>query len=661
MANFFDQFDSPAPAATPAPAAAPATGGNFFDQFDAPSAAGANPPATLKKNYSVGEALSAAKQNLGPDALAFATNMRDTLLHPIKTAKGLVKMAASLPLQVGENIGAALAGGSMTPEVQAELAAKHPHIQSVADSLDYFDRYGNPQKALNNFAEHPVQTLTDISTVVPALNPIHVVTRPVGALARATGVSRAAAGVARNVADALVVPENINPFAGPVRGPIGPTRVAQNALMLDAAENPAVVQNALANAQPILPGSPMNAAEAAADTGATRLAALTEGAKRNLPSAAFDANAGKNAARLAAIQQIGQTPADLEAAIQARGAQAAHDYDVANQIPVRADDDLHDLLFARPSMPEVINRAERIAQERGEQFQIGQNARAQTVPSTVLGPNGQPMTMNVPAQYATYPTRSLHTVKQAFDDLISNPEQFGIGATEVDALRGTRREVLDWLESHNPAYANARQNYAAASVPINQMQIGQYLQRKLMDPTLGEDTVTPRANSFSNALDNATNEALGNSTVRRATGQTRYRALADVMAPQQMQILQSIQDDLARSMLAEKQASRGSQYTGALNTAASDALVGGLPGQVHPIVNWLLRGSDRRIADTVGNALLTPHGANALLTQALDRQQQINRARDVVNALGRNSVGRLNRSPAVYNALQQTTDQRKKK
>jgi hypothetical protein len=254
----------------------------------------------------------------------------------------------------------------------------------------------------------------------------------------------------------------------------------------------------------------------------------------------------------------------------------------------------------------------------------------------------------------------------SFDNMIANPDQFGIGSADVGAVRDLRNQFGDWLENQNPAYATARQNYAAASGPIDQMRIGQYLQGKLQNPTMGEDTATLRADSFSNALDNATNDALGNSTIRKATGQQRYRSLGDVLTPEQMDQIQSVQDDLSRAKQTEAQANVAKQYKGNLNTAASDATdihapgVLGIPGAAFNILKNAFAGHvDARTAERVANNMLTPQTAAPMVQNALNRQARLDNTSNIIKG----AVAPLNalntRAPGVYNVLAQLDSLRK--
>ncbi len=79
------------------------------------------------------------------------------------------------------------------------------------------------------------------------------------------------------------------------------------------------------------------------------------------------------------------------------------------------------------------------------------------------------------------------------------------------------------------------------------MEVGQFLEGKLT-PALGEESARLRATGYATALDQAPG------TIKRATGQSRFEQLGEIMTPEQIAVLESVRDDLARAKLAESQA-----------------------------------------------------------------------------------------------------------
>lgn len=193
----------------------------------------------------------------------------------------------------------------------------------------------------------------------------------------------------------------------------------------------------------------------------------------------------------------------------------------------------------------VFARAREISAERGQPFQTGQNVPAHTVESSILGPDGRPVQLEVPAQYASYSGTNLHAMKQAFDELVFDSAvqaRWGIGEFEVNAIRAARNDYINWVESKLPEYKTARQNYAERSNLINRSMIGQYLKGPFLDPTPDDITATQDANSFLDAV-RAVKEKLVS-----GTGLPYGSDLEDLMTAEDIKILDNVRRDMAREV-----------------------------------------------------------------------------------------------------------------
>jgi hypothetical protein len=295
----------------------------------------------------------------------------------------------------------------------------------------------------------------------------------------------------------------------------------------------------------LVPGSLPTAGEAAAPLNLTRYSALQQSAGQNVPELVtpyFQRGQQQEAARLAAVQGVGKTPAALEAAKTARDAEAGRLYGLARQGLVQSDDKLAPLLD-RPSMDKAFERAAKLAREAGDDFVMGKNVPEQVIPSSVLDQFGSPAgSITIPAEFAEYPVKSLHYVKLALDDLLKNPAEFGIGATEAKMIGNTRKQFIGWLEKNSPEYGVARTAFAAASKPINQMEVGQYLEGKLTGG-LGEE----RARVFGTAMKDAP------STIKNATtGAPRMENLSEILTPDQVKAVEAVKADLERGLLFQQ-------------------------------------------------------------------------------------------------------------
>lgn len=474
----------------------------------------------------------------------------------------------------------------------------------------YRDRYSSVEAFKNTIATDPVGFLADVSTL--------------------TGVGAAAApGRAGQVLS------TVSRVTDPTRVVTGPVAVAGRAgvnaleraaiggkanVLLQAVEGRAPeIINALRQPE-IVPGAAPAAGEAAADVGATRFSALQESAERVLPSEYLARRQAQDAARAAAIREVGGTPIQLETARKVRDATAKTNYGVAGKQLVDVDEVFADL-SSRPSMDKVMTRAANIAAERKQPFVIGKDMPEQRIPSSILGPDGAPVReVVVPAQVAQYPVQSLHYIKMAYDDLIRDPATFGIGKSEAAAIAGTRAEFLTWLEGKASSYKGARETFARQSGPINQMEVGQYLESKLTSALQGEQKLRPAA--FAGAV-----EAAPQTIQRAAVGAPRYQKLSDVLTPDQVKIVEDIRKDLARQALYREQARAARPAGPSAETAGTQLMVEAVGGVTTPtflntvttvanaVMKRLAGKIDRKLAIELATDMLQPETA-ALAIQA---------------------------------------------
>lgn len=311
---------------------------------------------------------------------------------------------------------------------------------------------------------------------------------------------------------------------------------------------------ALRQNEQIVPGSMPTAGQAAAPVGRAEFSGLQEAVKGRLPTDYDTVAQAQNAARVKALRTVGKDKPALDSAVANRSATAAQNYGDAAQQTVKSDEILATLM-KRPSMGKILSRAEDLAKEQGKQFRFGKDTPEQVVTGRIVGESGTPLTsQTIPASSAEFPVESLHYIKIAMDDLIKNPEVFGIGASEARAIAGTQKQLVQWIGNKSPAYDLARSTFAAQSKPINQMEVGQYLEGKLT-PALNDlgASASQRAAAYAQALRDAPG------TIKRATGQPRYDELGQVLTPTQMGAVESVGQDLARTATHERLAKAGSE------------------------------------------------------------------------------------------------------
>lgn len=630
--NPFAQF-----AAKPsAPAANP------FEQFVPAAPAGGIPGP--RRGYSLTEVPVEAVKNLPESAGKFVGGVVQAVTSPIQTLTGILDAGAgALRNALPQGVVNFIDQFDNNPEATQRAVQTANAIGGM-----YKDRYGSYEGIKRTFAEDPVGAAADLSTLLTGGG---AAATKLGATQTGAALTKAGAAInpMRPIAPVIEAPFKLAAKgAGAVYNALDP----KSAAYLTAVEGrgPEVL-NALRQPSEIVPGSLPTAAEAAAPVGATRFSAMGASAAKTAPTPFYERAEAQKAAQLAAVQQVGKTPADLKAAEAARGATAKSLYGISDKAMVAADDAFTSLLD-RPSMDKVLARASDLAAEKGQPFQIGQNRPTQVVPSSIVDEAGRPLGQTViPGEVAKYPGSSLHAMKMAFDDLIKNPERFGIGAAEVGAIKGTRAQFLNWVEDKAPAYKTARETFAAQSKPINQMAVGQFLEGKLK-PALGEETARLRASGFATALENAPG------TIKRATGESRFQTLSEVLTPDQIKIVEDVRADLARARQAEAQAAAARGAGPDVNLMGTEVMgsvrAPNFINNVTTVANDLLRRMqgklDQKLAIELAAEMLDPAAAAKALEKAMARQAKGEKLADPFKKTGK-AASKVLRTPAAVNML----------
>lgn len=533
--------------------------------------------------------------NIPESSLKFAQGVYEAATSPVETAKALGAAALS-PMQTAKAIGGYAA-----------------------------ERYGSPQAALETFRTDPVGVLADISTVAGGAGA--ALRRPgLRALSEATSPANALAGAVQA------------PFAAGAYG----YEFARNALApryatyLEATEGRAPeIINALRSPQAqIVPGSMPTAAQAAAPTGVTRFAQLGETAAENLPTEYLRRAKQQAAARLASMRSVGGSEAQLEAAKTVRKTEAEKLYGAAERgAPITETPEFTDLL-TRPSMDKALARAEELAAERGQTFQIGKTTPERQVESAILGPSGEPLRTTIPATQAKYPVASLHNLKLAMDDLINDPAvkaRYGIGAAEAGAIAKTRGEFLGFLKQKSPLYEAARAKFAEKSGPINRMEIGQYLEDKLLSPLAEE--APQRAGVFATAVEQAP------TTIKRAIdGAPRFEKLSDVLTPEEVRKVEAIRADLAREAEADRMArfaARVGPQAGKTVQAPHLNLMDRTFNFANKVMSSLERRISKKLAIQIATEMLDPQQTAQVIEEAIKYAEETKKRGAKIRAKGR--------------------------
>jgi hypothetical protein len=565
--------------------------------------------------------------NIGPSAVKFAKGAAEALASPVETAQ-----------QLGEIFTGAYARfipqeWMARPDKAQEFIAKANAVGGM-----YRDRYGSVDALKNTIATDPVGFLGDVSTIAG----VGEATFP-GRAGMIAGKTAAFTDPLRPVTSVVKAGGRLtsNAIETALRG--GKANV-----LMEAAEGraPEIINALRAQNLQIVPGSAPTAGEATATLGmgrdgkpVTRYAALQESAQKILPSEYAQRAKQQDAARLAAIREVGGTELQLDTARKIREADASTNYGKADKQVVESDSTF-DSLLSRPSMDKVMARARNIAAEKKQPFVIGETAPARVEKSMILSAEGTPATETViPATSAKYPVQSLHAMKLAFDDLIRDPATFGIGKAEAGAISGTRKEFLKWVEGKADAYRVARETFAEQSKPINQMEVGQYLESKMKSALQGENKL--RAGPFATAVEAAP------TTITRATGVPMgFKSLSDVLTPDQIKIVESIRDDLARQAEFEGMAAKGKAAGPQASKAGSSTLEEAFGGTQVPntlnmittfanaILKRLAIKIDRKTAIDIATEMLDPNAAANAMEKAMRKADIIGTPINVLRTAG---------------------------
>jgi hypothetical protein len=395
---------------------------------------------------------------------------------------------------------------------------------------------------------------------------------------------------------------------------------------------------AKANPAQFIPGSVPTTAEAVGNEG---ISSLTQGMRNQSPdfaNALAERSAANRAARVAAVKSVAGDDVAMQSAITARESASSPLYDIAKNAKVQADSSLK-MILTKPSMESAWRRAQNLAAENNESLVVGKNAPSKTVyvggkesavaghhgSKTVQSPglldaNGNPITMEVPEEFAQYSGRGLHYLKLALDDMIDDSSS-GIGKNEKRALLKTKDQLLNWMDNKIPEYGIARKTYADMSRPINQMEIGQMLYDRLQSglSQMGANT-RENAATYANALRDA--DALA----EKVTGIKGMKA-AKIMTQDQMSKLQGVGFDLGRKAKSEDLA-RGLGSNTAKNLATQNVISRmfsplGVPQTFSdsammqtafkPLNMIYGNVAEPRIMDALGRGLLDAEEANRLL------------------------------------------------
>lgn len=304
---------------------------------------------------------------------------------------------------------------------------------------------------------------------------------------------------------------------------------------LVAGPNAGAVQNAMANSADNVPGSVLTAGQAATPANSAEFAALQKIVENANPSK-YHGTTGvqgqQEAARRAAIGEIGRTPQELEAAIAAREAAASVNYPAAFAQPVRGDPALA-RIAQNPYFKDALGDAYKLAEAKS--IDPKQNL-----------------------------TEFLQLVKFSLDKKLGKTGDDALGSAERSVVYDLKKQLVSWMGNKNKLYELARSEFADASKPINQMEVGQTLEKAIATPVGANE----RAGVFANAMNSAPQ------TIKKSLGggAPRYEKLEDVLTPQQVTKAQMVMKDLLADQQYENLAKAGMGEARRITKAGLDVI-----------------------------------------------------------------------------------------
>lgn len=368
---------------------------------------------------------------------------------------------------------------------------------------------------------------------------------------------------------------------------------------MDVAEGrgPELVAAARRPEAEIIPGVRPTFAQATADVGLPRVAAVGEQAKDIQSAAALARKDVQEAGRVSELKKIEQTPeirAKAEAARERRSeplyGEARTAGDVVDVQPTL--DYIDGLIKTNPGNPQLLSELRTI--RKG-------------LVTRELDENGKPVL--VPRVNAQEIASTLDGVKTA---LAKEDNKF---------IKKELTNIKEDLISAIPSMKEAQAAFRKGSKPLNQMDVGKFLREKL-ESAVPEGT--QRAGVFAEAVRNAPQ------TIKKALdGQPRYEKLTDVLSPPQQARVDRVLMDLSRDARVKEMAQMGSEAAPKLRKPLQNIEGPNFLSRVWSIANDILRrlqgGINDKMAMEIALEFLDADRAAAALETAMRRTAKRNK------------------------------------
>lgn len=344
----------------------------------------------------------------------------------------------------------------------------------------------------------------------------------------------------------------------------------------------------------IIPGVRPTFAQATADVGLPRVAAVGEQAAKLQPTEAIRLRDVQEAGRVGELKAIEQTPeirAKAEAARTRRSEPLYKEAEMAGDVvDVQPTLDYIDgLIETSPGNPQLLSELRKIRKGLTKR-ELDENGVAVTVP-------------RVNAKEIASTLDGIKTALAKEDNAFIKQQLTNIKDDLIEAI---------------PSMKEAQEAFRKGSKPLNQMDIGKYLREKL-------ETALPegrqRAGVFAEAVRNAPQ------TIKRAlSNKPRYAELTEVLSPPQKARVDRVVQDLSRDARVQELAQLGRETAPELARPAGTFSLPPLLDRVATIANEILRRLEGKINEKMAMEIalefLDADRAAAALETAMKRSSK---------------------------------------
>jgi hypothetical protein len=351
----------------------------------------------------------------------------------------------------------------------------------------------------------------------------------------------------------------------------------------------------------IIPGVRPTFAQATAEVGLPRVAAVGEQAAKLQPTEALARRDVQEAGRVSELSAIERTP---EIRAQAEAARARRAEPLYREVEMAGDvvdvqptlDYIDGLIETSPGNPQLLSELRRVRKGLVKR-ELDESGNAVLVPRT-----------------------NAKEIASTLDGL-----KTALAKEDNRFIKRQLTNIKDDLEAAIPSMKEAQAAFRKGSKPINQMDIGKFLREKLEAP-LPEGA--QRAGVFAGAVREAPR------TIKQALdGAPRYEQLTDVLSPPQMARVDRVMMDLSRDARVKELAQLGSQAAPELARPAGKFSLPPLLDRVATIANEILRRLEGKINEKM---------AMEIALEFLDA----NKAADALETAMRRSGSRAGGTPA---------------